>query len=255
MKSFVIATCLVLFCINIANVHMADIRMCEEGQTIIYTADLSSGIDTIESQDDVTKSLRFDIDYRESLSKPSDTKQRKCNLQGVLKLTFPDAISDEQKKMLQFDLEFDPSLVSGTAFHIGDSLTNRRMVGDDGINDTPFVGEAFTQDQTWIVHSNAQAQPPFVIVEEPNYITNYVTVLLGDEYIASRSSISVNDPNANTLEFPDNFVPAKFVPAALRGQAPDYDIAVGLNRPIDGEDLTGAGLCRITITACDVQKE
>ena len=247
MKSFVIATCLVLFCINIANV--AAIRMCENGQ-VIYEADLSKEMGG-EPQYDAIKSLRFDVEDIVSLSQP----KRGCDSQGVLKLTFPDAISGEQKKMLQFDLEFEPSLVSGTAFHIGDSLTNRRMVGDDGINDTPFVGEAFTQDQTWIVHSNALPQQPFVIVAEPSYITNDVTVLLGDEYIASVND--PNDPNANTLEFPNNFVPAEVVPAALRGQGPDYDIAVGLNRPIDGKDVTGShsGLCRITITACDVQKE
>jgi hypothetical protein len=151
--------------------------------------------------------------------------------------------------MLRFDLDFDTALVNGYTFHIGDSLTNRGKSGDDGISNTsPYIGEAFSLDKTWTVHTNdlsghetaaADNQEPYVVVRKQNYISNEVTLFIGDEFIST-----TNDPSAAPLEFQN-----EFIPAALREQGQDYDIAVGMNRLIDGVD--GVGLCNIAIIACD----
>ena len=235
MKSSVIAAiCVTLFCISgtVYNAAAAGWQ-CEEGQ-VLYQADLTNG--------DVFKKDLDGFTIKRVLQPDAAVAKGKCNLQDVLKVTFPEAENNVQKRMLKLDLEFNTPLVSGYAFHVGDSPTNKlkAICSNDGSKDTPIIGVAFSSDLTWTVHANnlpghwtaaEDSQEPCII--EHNYINSHVTLYIGD------------DPSVVPLEFKN-----KFILAALSGQGKDY-IAVGMNRLIDGEEVDGAGLCHITITACD----
>ena len=171
-----------------------------------------------------------------------------CNLQSLLKLTYPNAINNEQRHMLKFDLEFDTTSVSGYAFHIGDSPTNRGLLGGDADGPTSLNAEVFSFGQTLTVHANTQSQPNSSPYDRrPGYITNHVTITVGDEYTTFQN---------------DNVTPAlsyrgPHMLAALRGQVPtsgtsDYDIYFGMNRLVNVQPdgtFSGAGLCSVRITA------
>ena len=198
MKSSVIAAiCVTLFCIS-GTVNKAAAagrtRQCKE--VPLYQADLKTG----SGPGDIFNHDGFTIESVLGPLRPDTAPKGKCNRQGVLKITFPEAEKDVQNHMLRFDLEFDTSFVSGHAFHVGNSLTNRAIGGDDGNNDTPFIGEAFSSGPTWTVHTNdlsghetvaaADSQEPYVVIREQNYITKYVTLFIGDEFISSDNYLS-----------------------------------------------------------------
>ena len=248
MKSSIIAAiCVMIFCISgTVNNAAADEMQCE-GEVLLYRADL-----TDKESDDFFNAEYLDGFTIKSVlgqSRPDAAAEGKCNLQDVLKITFPKADSGVQKRMLKFDLKFDTSIVSGHAFHLGDSCTNRAIGGNDGGNSIPYIGEAFSSDLTWIVHTNdlpghedaAEDDGQYVVVEKPGYITDDVELFIGDEYIRSD-----NHQSGGVLQYQ-----GEYILAALSGQGPDYDIAVGMNRLIDGDDIDGTGLCHITISACD----
>ena len=98
------------------------------------------------------------------------------------------------------------------------------------------------------VHANTQSQPNSSPYDRrPGYITNHVTITVGDEYITFQN---------------DNVTPAlsycgPHMLAALREQVPtsgtsDYDIYFGMNCLVNVQSdgtVSGAGLCSIRITA------
>lgn len=246
--SIIAAICVMIFCISGTDNNAAATRMQCEEEVLLYRVDLTNGESYVFNRDG------FTIKSVLGLSRPDTAADGECNWQGVLKITFPEAEHGVQERMLRLDLEFDTSIVSGHAVHLGDSLTNRATGGDDGVNTTPYIGEAFSSGLTWTVHTNnlpghgtiaADSQEPYVAIREHNYITNHVKLFIGNEFIRS------DNHQSGVLQFQSGYIPA-----ALSGQGQDYDIAVGLNRLIDGGDnIDGTGLCRITITACDAPRK
>ena len=260
MKLFAIAICLALLCISTAKAVINIQEQCTEGE-VLYEVDLKRGVvHTMNDADD------FVIVEHHTLSRPVGAPMGQCNVQGVLKLTYPNA-NNVQTRMLKFDLEFDSP--SGYAFHIGDSPNNRGLGGDDGIT-TSLNAEVFSEDDTWTVHTNAEPGHETVATDDvflrvrdkkPGYITNQVTIAVGDECIAFRNGISMQASDYQ----------GQYMLAALRGQVPtlpigaepDYDIYVGINRliksqPIGAPSGVGSGLCSIKITAltdCAVSHE
>ena len=241
MKSYVIAA----ICVAFFGVSTIDATGQCRGSKVLYEADLSgNGDDILENRE----GFRVDDSFVD-LPQPNEDL---CKRQGVLKITFPDAVispgaaTGVQKKMLKFDLTFDTQLVSGYSFHAGDSPTNQAIGGNDGTSGTFYKGEVFSKGLTWTVHTNDLPSHPQgnIAAQKQSYVTNQVTVFIGDEYVSS-----VN--GAGTVLN----LQGQYMPAALRGQGQDYIMRVGLNRLIhpqpDGT-VNGAGLCRIKITACDV---
>ena len=251
--SIIAAICVMIFCISgTVNNAAADEMQCE-GEVLLYRADLTN-----KESDDFFNAENLDGFTIKSVlgqSQPDAAAEGKCNLQDVLKITFPKADSGVQKRMLKFDLKFDTSIISGHAFHLGDSCTNRAIGDDDGGKSIPYIGEAFSLDRTWIVHTNdlpghedaAEYDGEYIVVKEDNYITDDVELFIGDEYIRS---YNYQSGPGGVLQYQ-----SKYIPAALSGQGQDYDIAVGMNRLIDGKEIDGIGLCHITISACDAPTE
>ena len=233
MKLFAIAIFLALLCIGTAK----DIP-CKQGE-VLYEVDLRTG----DPSETPTIVDGFTIEVIEPLSPPKGTPIRECKRQGVLKLTYP--TPNVQSRMLQFDLEFDTNSLSGYAFHIGDSPTNRGLGGDAGT--TSLNAEVFSLGQTWTVHADTEQSNQVPYDQRLNYITNHITITVGNEYTTFNNYVmpvlSYNGPH---------------MLAALTGTS-DYDIYFGMNRLIhpqpDGT-FSGAGLCKVRITTltCEVRE-
>ena len=114
-----------------------------------------------------------------------------CNLQGVVKLTFPPSLNGKQNCRLKFDLHLLKDLSKGGPwnFDIADS-TGNGFGGDAG--QTSNSAEVHNYRGSFYVYSNNLPgyaeysnlnNLPLSVDLQANVITNKVTVTIGDEYV------------------------------------------------------------------------
>ena len=171
-----------------------------------------------------------------------------CNLQGVLKITFPFSINQMQRRFLRIDFFLD-SQATGWNYHIGDSKTNSGFGGDAGT--TSNDAEVHNLNKDWFVYSNElpgyqdYTTSGFLVDRVNNVVTNRVTIIIGDEYVEFDNNRGIRRRYRSEYLF------------TLSGQKPtvgvvDYDIFVAMNRVIKPYvSRTGIGLCGVEIRALD----
>ena len=210
--------------------------------SIIFSADLTNGSYSIANG--------WKITWLKSLG----SETGKCNLQGVVKITFPPPINGQQKCKLKFDLhilESDLNKGNGWVFDISDS-TNNGWGGDAGT--TSNAAEVHNLQQRFLVYSNTlpgyqqYANGQTLLVEQTfNAMSPFVTVTVGDEFVEFDNHL---DPK-KSYQSPYLFT--------LNGQQPTYgtanrDIFFSMNRvvyPYHYTSRTGVGLCKAVIKAVD----
>lgn len=220
------------------NIHQVSGTCCGEGWPIV-DVNLTSGA-TINAPGS-------GITWAKVLFDPN--AQRGCDMQGVLKIIFPQACNHAQKRRLQFDLYFSNSR-SGWNFDISDS-TNNGYGGDAG--HTSNAAEVHNINENFYLYSNTL--PGYTDYTKTglqvDYITaamsNHVTVTIGDEYVMFDNNRGVQKTYRSEYLF------------TLSGQqttygAVDYIIYFSMNRvvyPFNFASRTGTGLCRAVVRALD----
>jgi len=162
-----------------------------------------------------------------------------CNLQGVLKITFPQPIGGVQRQFLQFELYFASDATEWN-FNIGDS-SNNGYGGDAG--HTSNAAEVHNKNRSWYVYGNVLPGYQQLLVDLlQNVITEHVTVTIGDEHV------EFDNHNGTHVCYDSKYL------FTLSGQTPtygqvNYDIFFGMNRVITTSSRSGTGLCRAVIKA------
>ena len=207
-------------------------KCCDTRGSRVFEADLTSGEYFIAPGSGVAWTVT------------PGTNGNNCNLQGVLKITYPTA--NPQRRLLRFELYFSRSN-SGFNFNIGDS-TNNGYGGDAG--QTSNAAEVHNVNKRWYVYSNIlpgylqYASSNLLVDSLPDVISEHVTVTIGDEHI------EFDNHNGTQRCYDSRFLFTLGGQAATYGPV-NYDIFFGLNRVITSSFRSGTGLCRAVITALD----
>ena len=222
------------------------VRTCSSSSSsqgnIIFSADLTNGSYYIANG--------WQISWLKSLGPETG----KCNLQGVVKITFPPSNNGQQNCKLKFDLhilESDLNNDKGWVFDIADS-TNDGFGGDAGHSSN--CAEVHNQRQRFLVYSNTLAgyqqytnAQSLKVADTHNAMSPFVTVTVGDEFVEFDNHL---DP-IQQYQSPYLFT--------LNGQATNKgsvnrDIFFSMNRvvyPHASTSRTGVGLCKAVIKAID----
>ena len=233
MKIFqlAIAVYLAFFCVTLTMATPCE-QDCDEEQ-LIYQADLTSGQLTPQTSNGIKVTLQK---FTEQIGS--------CNDQGLLKVTFPSVSDGVQKRRLKLVMEMDSSQVAGDfSFHIGDAKDNK---GYGRSELTTHSAEVFNKGYDWRVnvnrepgHEEVNAKGYPYIIED--IIDGTVEVIIGDEYLKLDNEVEYCSKEREFL-------------FALSGQRPkrgkvDYDLYIGLNRPISGAARPDVhyGLCSVEI--------
>ena len=187
------------------------------------------------------------ITWAKTLSNPN--AQLGCDMQGVLKIVFPQACNHNQKRKLQFDLYFSNSR-SGWNFDISDS-TNNGYGGDAG--HTSNAAEVHNINENVLIYTNTlpgytdYTTSGLQVETVRSALTNHITITVGDEYLMVDNNRGVQRTYRSEYLF------------TLSGQSttygsPDYIIYFSMNRvvyPFNYVSRTGTGLCRAVVKALD----
>ena len=215
-----------------------------EQNDIIFSADLTNGSYFIASG--------WEISWLKNLGSESG----KCNLRGVVKITFPPPQYGVQRCKLVFDLfilESDLNKEKGWVFDISDS-TNNGYGGDAGT--TSNSAEVHSLRQQFLVYSNTLpgytnygVEQNILVENTQNAMSPFVTVTIGDEFVEFDNHYGLKKSYQSPYLF------------TLNGQKPTYgtanrDIFFSMNRvvyPYSYTSRRGVGLCKAIIKAvnCD----
>ena len=211
---------------------------------IIFSADLTDGTSLIADG--------WQISWMKSLG----SEKGDCDLQGVVKITFPPPINGQQNCKLKFDLtirESDLDNDEGWVFDIGDS-TNNGFGGAAG--DSSNSAEIHNLRDRILVYSNALpgyeeygVEQSLKVEDTEQAMSQYVTVTVGDELVEFDNHRGIKKSYQSPYLF------------TLNGQMPtkgsvNRDIFFSMNRvvyPYSYTSRTGVGLCKAVIKAvnCD----
>ena len=218
---------------------------CDEQGVKIFEADLTSGISAI------TMASGTKVSWLKTLG--TNRGSLKCNLQGVVRITFPSSLNGKQNCRLKFDLLMlkDLSKGNGWNFDISDS-TNNGWGGDAGHSSNS--AEVHNRRDSFLVYSNNlpgygefSDTTSLLADNQDKIITNNMTITVGDEYVHFDNQCGSQRGYRSPYLF------------TLNGQAttygtPDYDIYFSMNRvvyPYSSTSRTGTGLCKAVIRAVD----
>ena len=210
----------------------------------IFEADLTSGSSDITTASSVVVWLKT-----LGTNQGSET----CNLQGVVRITFPPSLNGKQKCRLKFNLHMlkDFSQGSGWNFNIGDS-TNSGYGGDSG--HTSNAAEVHNNYGNFSAFSNTlpgyteYTKSVLLVDQQADVMTNNVTITVGDELFHFDNHRGIQRSYSSPYLF------------TLNGQtttygSPNYNIYFSMNRVIypwqSTTNRTGIGLCKAVIRAVD----
>ena len=216
----------------------------EEGLKI-FEANLTSGSSCIKPQ-----GSGITISWLRNLG--TNQGRKKCNLQGVVRITWPSSINGKQKCRLKFDLHMlkDLSKGNGWNFDISDS-TNNGYGGDAGHSSN--AAEVHNIRGNFLVYSNTlpsfqdYTQKGLLVDQQVNVTTNNVTITVGDEFVYFDNRRGIQRSYRSPYLFTLNGQPT------TKG-TPDYNIYFSMNRvvyPYSSTRRTGIGLCKAVIRAVD----
>ena len=218
---------------------------CNEQGVKIFEADLTSG------SSDITTASSAKVSFLRNLG--TNQGSETCNLQGVVRITFPSSINGKQNCRLKFNLQMlkDVSKGNGWNFNIGDS-TNNGYGGDAGQSSNS--AEVHNLRDRFLVYTNTlpgyteYAENGLLVDQQFNVITNNMTITVGDEFVHFDNHRGIQRSYSSPYLF------------TLNGQAttkgsPNYDIYFSMNRvayPFESTtSRTGTGLCKAVIRAVD----
>lgn len=233
-----IAISLVFVCISAHQASCSSSCCCGEGWPV-FEADFTSGNHFIAPGSGMS--------WAKALSDPST--RTNCDMQGVLKIIFPQACNHMQKRRLQFDLYFG-STRSGWNFDIADS-TNNGYGGDAG--HTSNAAEVHNINENLFVYTNTlpgytdYSTSGLLVENAANALSNHVTVTIGDEYVTLDNNRGVQKTYRSEYLFTLSGQPTTY-------GAVDYIIYFSMNRvvyPFSSTSRIGTGLCRAVIKALD----
>ena len=144
----------------------------------IFEADLTSG------SSDITTASSVVVSWLKTLG--TNQGSETCNLQGVVRITFPPSLTGKQKCHLKFNLHMlkDLSQGSGWNFDIGDS-SNNGYGGDSG--HTSNAAEVHNNYGNFSAFSNTlpgyteYTKSVLLVDQQADVMTNNVTITVGDE--------------------------------------------------------------------------
>ncbi|KAK6172094.1 hypothetical protein SNE40_018049 [Patella caerulea] len=161
----------------------------------------------------------------------------KCGLQGVVELTFPRALANEDQVTAMIDMWFDTP--TAWVFNIGDSKSNDGFSGDGQTQQNDCEVEGY--GSTFTVHGSDKARDPLnkILNIEDDFLNKTASFLVTNEELAWRGQ---GESSYRGMKDESLF--------ALKGQSDNqgpvnYDIYVGMNRVIGGNYRQGRGLCWI----------
>lgn len=189
------------------------------------------------------------ITWAKTLFNPN--AQLSCDMQGVLKIVFPQACNHMQKRKLQFDLYFSNSR-SGWNFDISDS-TNNGYGGDAG--HTSNSAEVHNINENLLIYTNTlpgytdYTTNGLQVETVRSAMTNHITITIGDEYLMFDNNRGVQRTYRSEYLFTLSGQPTTY-------GVVDYIIYFSMNRivyPFNSglRSRTGTGLCRAVIKALD----
>ena len=230
MKTMLSAVITAYMVISIAQLSTCSC-CCGEGKQI-FDVDLTTGNHSIAPQSGIS--------WRLQPQRPSNFNSSQCDVQGVLRINFPRAYSQEQRCRLQFDLYLD-SAHTGWNFNIGNSILVNGYGGSSAelhnINDTWFLYTSVLPGHTDYAVDGANVE------RSSNHISNHVTVTIGDELVVFDNNRGIQKTYRSEYLF------------TLSGQQPGYgyDVYFGMNRVVNFHfgPRIGTGLCRAVIKAIE----
>lgn len=235
------ATLFAIAMVLLCSVHIATCYSsccCGEGWPI-FDANLTSGQNFIAPESGMS--------WSKVLSDPNS--QTSCDMQGVLKIVFPQACNHMQKRRLQFDLYF-ASTRSGWNFDISDS-TNNGYGGDAG--HTSNAAEVHNINEGFYVYTNTlpgytdYSTAGLLVESFADALSNHITVTIGDEYVMFDNNRGLQKTYRSEHLFTLSGQPTTY-------GSVDYIIYFSMNRvvyPFRFASRTGTGLCRAVVKALD----
>ena len=177
----VIAICVTFLCTNTAKVFSSSPSSCGQPQQglLLFEADLTEGTHSIPDPTAVTMT---------QVLVPPAAGSIECDMEGVVKITFPTATNGIQNRKIRVDLYFKPLSVppSGISFHIGDSVLNS---GDITTPAGKYSAEVFGVNNDWKVHTNKlpgrgeYTTGDVLAGSTLSIISDHITVVVGDEFV------------------------------------------------------------------------
>lgn len=163
---------------------------------------------------------------------------RRCNLQGVLKLTF----GPKTGRRAEINLEYE--VPQGWTFHAADSATNDGYAGDGSTQSNDAEVHVTGSTIFFYGRDNVAAGGTWGQLHRNNaYVNN-----------RGRITINVSDGKVTADNMSESIYVQSYRTVALSGQpdtqgAVNTDLYIGLNRVVRGRrDRTGSGLCRVYLT-------
>ena len=218
---------------------------CNEQGVKIFEADLTSGSSNITTASSVV------ISSLKTLG--TNPGNETCNLQGVVRITFPSSLNGKQNCHLKFNLHLLKNLSQGNGwyFNIADS-SNNGYGGDSG--HTSNAAEVHNRHGAFSVYTNTlpgytdYSKNGLLVDHQVDVMTNNVTVTVGDEFVNFDNHRGIQQSYSSPYLF------------TLNGQttahgSPNYDIYFSMNRVVYPWQSTtgrsGIGLCKAVIRAVD----